>query len=1599
MESPATPQPLLRKLSRLGPPSASSSSATPQNLNESSDSPSFSPPPKPNFRRPPAPEASTMGTDPPATTTVTPVLADSPALRALFAESAPRQVEALTESGPQIVVITEEYEIFASEMERKKSEIPIRIVDAPIDEMELEAGEGLSVVEVYEQLAAERFNVLATDFQLKPLDNFALEAERQNWELERNTWNLVSRLFGLRLLTSFPSSVPPPPPNPYLSDNALLTHHLNNSLQHSTDLAVLQWLQETAPDSSLRDGPDEGRSRWWGGTVDALKRKGGLTTTSLDPDSPLRGGLALNQADAALDGKTNRALFGMVRRGAMEGVAAICGTQAADWRAASLCGSRVYGEELEESGLDEGGNRNRDLWKAMCWEVAREASYDKYERALYASMCGDIQNILDVCETWEDHLWAYYTSLTEMTATQVLRKYPLPPLPAPVSDFLTPVILDSLTPADIFDRVSRLFANRRVPLAISGWHRIQQHLILDRLPELFSEIVRETREEEEEAIRSLQSGRQPVARTSYLHPHMLRFLTHLALVIRQCVSAGLMTWDRIGDLEHVIVVYAGLMIKAKKRTIYPTLLETIQQPAAVRHAYLELATKFGMDAKNLAQTLLVNGFQDGVMRIPLPSSASEVEVRASDVLGHVEDVEQKEVRLLEWLDWKAGWWAEKVQAVNFLMRRWLLQGNLAAARHLLVTHVANPPPLPDGVKVTSLGAVSHDKRLMWETAQVFEMAEEKVLVDGILKLAEWKKKMAEKPRGGIRGLELLDENAFVDWKNEVSKISAAVVKGLRSFVFTRLLEVEEGWRKLDEHALVREVALLREIYVPESVLWLMEVLYETRDIFPNAIDEANEIIMEASDSNDKRGHPIADILKRNRTLASRVSKVHPEPLKGEVGWNEASNAELNYWDLFENWVRLFAVPATSSVKVKDKASSPKSSPRGSLSRLIAPLQGSVQQHSVGLADSHEITPLPATPISPILGRSTQFANPKVLFGNLGKSTTVNTQPPNAITLVNPPSPAHTPTVINGSTGYFAQPLNILPGSSSPTSVHDGSHRSRTPSLRSVPLVSKPRPREILEELIPVQRYESSKYTIKGSFLVEEPGDYLLVFDNTFSLSTSKKVNYFVAIKEIGWAKRYLVLDSSGKLTYYEHPGSTLRGVMRMSETVIVVEQEKREISLDDGTTIMHLKSPVPAEFFRWATALQTYEHRVRHRSSVAPSPSPEPRVSNGDIQGLFIPARSLDAKTSGTVERLHVAPPSSGESTPHINSGVPSLTIDMTGPPLSATLFSSASDDVGRMGREWSEVKSKVEELGFLIRGFRTESGPVTSQPTNIRDLLHRLQGISDSLQTSIPTLHVAFHHLETALFNAVSDHNVMRRAQNLDLVSTQKYLVNAVRPASIYSTGTSDEEFFDALQGSVIVVDDENEDEGDPDDAEQDETQDTSEQQFDELETSSGSSSRGEVSQASDALSEVAVNKFREATLVASRSQQPPIGLQVIRRTVLPSTGAPESPVSMLSILRRNVGKDLSTVSMPVALNAPLSILQCLAEELEYAQVLERAAEAADPVNRIMLVAAFACSTYANTLFRAGRKPFNPLLGETYELVRSDKGFRFIAEKVSHQP
>ncbi|EGR30773.1 oxysterol-binding protein, putative [Ichthyophthirius multifiliis] len=120
--------------------------------------------------------------------------------------------------------------------------------------------------------------------------------------------------------------------------------------------------------------------------------------------------------------------------------------------------------------------------------------------------------------------------------------------------------------------------------------------------------------------------------------------------------------------------------------------------------------------------------------------------------------------------------------------------------------------------------------------------------------------------------------------------------------------------------------------------------------------------------------------------------------------------------------------------------------------------------------------------------------------------------------------------------------------------------------------------------------------------------------------------------------------------------------------------------------------------------------------------------------------------------------------------------------------------------------------------------------------------------------------------------------------------------------------------------------------------------------------------------------------------------------RTKLPKEKDPNEKINIWSILKDSIGKDLSKFAVPVYLNEPISMLQRLAEQMEYSEALDKANAQDDSCLALCFAMGFAASVYAGTINRT-KKPFNPLLGETFEYVDDLKGYKFISEQVSHHP
>ncbi|XP_026855793.2 oxysterol-binding protein-related protein 3 isoform X3 [Electrophorus electricus] len=288
-------------------------------------------------------------------------------------------------------------------------------------------------------------------------------------------------------------------------------------------------------------------------------------------------------------------------------------------------------------------------------------------------------------------------------------------------------------------------------------------------------------------------------------------------------------------------------------------------------------------------------------------------------------------------------------------------------------------------------------------------------------------------------------------------------------------------------------------------------------------------------------------------------------------------------------------------------------------------------------------------------------------------------------------------------------------------------------------------------------------------------------------------------------------------------------------------------------------------------------------------------------------------------------------------------------------LHSSMKSALGSLTAEKDRLRQMLEQ---------ETSSASSTQIVGLKSALASALAQNSDLRERLCKIHTESHISEATVFKNVSTGPLQ------ESVDCARSLVHQTSDDSQTSITESMSEFFDAQEVLVSASSSENE----PSDDE---------------------------SYISDVSDDASVDNFNNEV----QNQRVCSGLvkngapQGRRRATLPSPCPSASTISLWNILKNNIGKDLSKVAMPVQLNEPLNTLQRLCEELEYSELLDRAALTQDPFERMVYIATFAVSGYAASYYRAGGKPFNPLLGETYECERPEKGFRFIAEQVSHHP
>ncbi|KAK9481235.1 nuclear pore protein 84/107 [Lipomyces japonicus] len=670
----------------------------------------------------------------------------------------------------------------------------------------------------------------------------ASEEEIEAWQLEARTWTLVDILFSFRVSPSKPSI------ELYkFTSNTVAEEQFYRQFKIAREsLLVISWLQRTLtvpPTPELRGikwqftRGQVKQDRTSFKSILGLNKDNGIVK-SLDPDAPLREGRSIHASDAEFDRSLFKYIFQLVQAGEFETAQRVCESTGNFTLNATMNGMVEYRNPafdvivLEDDEVADNinnttarGTQRKALWRRMCLQLARSTQLDQFERALYGFLCGDLDSVLSVSDSWEAQLLAF---VQHLSATQVEKfQAGLGRLNISNKDLIAFPQSQADNIGEILNTLSKspspkVQAQSQHPLRV-----IQGGIINSMVPMIVAD-----------ARLKIDNIRDEVDESNVItdEKYLLRFLAHLILFL------GKINQD-LGDVNDAVAVLGGyveeLTISGKGRLV-PLYVSQLPEDAAIeaysflladisdareRRDQFELAEKYNLDIFNSLRRTIQRVFDEHEDEYPVIESHAEIELATETV---------PDKRLANSLLWfvDAKMWKDVIESSNALYLRYLLAGKVYSAKqfhaqlqnshlyHVLSELDDNGHDVVDNVDADDDAGMTNLDEIQVPSAKArSEFQEFEALVKGFASIDEWDHVYAERPA---------DIRRDRTWKLKAKAVVDRVKLELMDLICTWMRSSEA-----DVHAAPdkREaIHRIRVLYVPQLVFELDRVLHQAQHV-------------------------------------------------------------------------------------------------------------------------------------------------------------------------------------------------------------------------------------------------------------------------------------------------------------------------------------------------------------------------------------------------------------------------------------------------------------------------------------------------------------------------------------------------------------------------------------------------------------------------------------------------------------------------------------------------------------------------------------------------------------------------------------------------
>ncbi|CAD6999399.1 nuclear pore complex protein Nup107 [Ceratitis capitata] len=627
---------------------------------------------------------------------------------------------------------------------------------------------------------------------------------------------------------------------------------------------IVDWLEACyeRSDSQPQVGHITNRAVGWENTLFQLQNRrevafgtGVEIVKSLDPDAPIRERRPLHALDEEDNMRLSQSIFTEIRQGRIDEAMTLCKYSGQTWRAAILEGWRLHEDPNYETQVNAReklpieGNPRRDIWKKCAWLMADSKKFDEYTRAIAGAFCGHLESLKALLNgSWEDLLWAYLKVQIDIRVESEIRACCMKTYHQLTDGYWN----SKMSLEQIFEELAVSNDAAVRDYAYSKIGIIQKYLILDNIGELLQNMRRWIEESD-----NVNASKENIS------PHLLRFLTHIVLFMRQIgrvdkeetadsiVAAYVESLIERGDAQLVAFYTAALPVKVQI-LLYSKFLEQVKESSA-RYAALTEAINAGLDIENITRHTV------NTIRQRMPGDVDEAKHGKLQV-GEISTFDQQKISALEWLTFLPTQRGDLLWQANAMIRTFLGENKLECVR--AVYELVPSDSLSQIINIFG----TKDNLPCREECSVKEYLSYKVYLAAIDGFNDWSRLLHNRPKepqlvtAGANFTErIASEHKEQVYRAELKRWESNLeeqTKLTRDALFNILLFPEKGWLidpdTLKDPANIsemdwdnRQIQLekLRSICIPEVVLLLHKVLHSSGD-YQGCVKLSEEIATE-----------------------------------------------------------------------------------------------------------------------------------------------------------------------------------------------------------------------------------------------------------------------------------------------------------------------------------------------------------------------------------------------------------------------------------------------------------------------------------------------------------------------------------------------------------------------------------------------------------------------------------------------------------------------------------------------------------------------------------------------------------------------------------